>query len=160
MRARIGLAAACWALALMLGGPAVGGAEIGTEIGADILDSKFELFVTDAAESIRFYEVVGFSVVHAKPDGYSTIRSGRTVMALSPVPWWLPLRVVGVLRHPPIGTEIVLYTGRLDDLRERLVAAGHSPSPVVLQPWGDRDFRITDPDGYYVRLSEGAAVPQ
>jgi hypothetical protein len=30
---------------------------------------------------------------------------------------------------------------------------------VVLQAWGDRDFRLTDPDGYYVRMSEGQAVP-
>ena len=126
---------------------------------AQVVDSKFELFVTDAAESIRFYEVLGFSVAHAKPDGYSTLRSGSTVVALSPVPWWLPLRLVGILRRPPIGTEIVFYTARLDRLREELSAAGHSPSPVVLQPWGDRDFRLTDPDGYYLRLSEGAAVP-
>ncbi len=135
----------------MLGGAAAAGAQV--------VDSKFELFVTDAAESIRFYEVVGFSVAHAKPDGYTTLRSGHTVVALSPVPWWLPLRVLGFLRRPPIGTEIVLYSDGVDALREKLVAAGHSPSPVVLQRWGDRDFRITDPDGYYVRLSQGAAVP-
>ena len=63
------------------------------------------------------------------------------------------------LRHPPIGTEIVLYTDRLQELRSSLEAAGYSPGPIRLQPWGDRDFRVTDYEGYYVRISEGTAVP-
>ena len=124
-----------------------------------VTDSKFELFVTDAAESVRFYEVLGFAVAHAKPDGYSTLRSGGTVVALSPVPWWLPLRLAALLRYPPIGTEIVLYTNRLDALHAATLAAGYGPGPIALQSWGDRDFRLTDPDGYYVRMSEGRAVP-
>ncbi len=124
-----------------------------------VIDSKFELFVTDASESVRFYETLGFSLAHAKPDGYSTLRSGNTVVALSPVPGWLPLRLVGFLRRPPIGTEIVLYTDHLEQLRETMVAAGYAPGPIALQSWGDRDFRLTDPDGYYVRMSEGRAVP-
>jgi catechol 2,3-dioxygenase-like lactoylglutathione lyase family enzyme len=129
------------------------------DASASIVDAKFELFVTDVEESIRFYDALGFSIAEAKPDGYSTLRSARTVVALSPVPWWLPLRLAAFLRHPPIGTEIVFYTDRLDPLREELVAAGYSPGPVVLQPWGDRDFRLSDPDGYYVRLSEGRSAP-
>lgn len=124
-----------------------------------VTESKFELFVTDASESVRFYEVLGFSVAHAKADGYSTLRSGSTVVALSPVPWWLPLRLVAFLRHPPIGTEMVLYTDRLEQLREAIIAAGYAPGPIAMQPWGDRDFRISDPDWYYVRMSEGRAVP-
>lgn len=130
-----------------------------TAAAADVVDSKFELFVTDVAESVRFYEKLGFSVAHAKLDGYSTLRSGHTIVALSPVPWWLPLRAAGFLRRPPIGTEIVFYTDRLEQLRAELVAAGYAPGPIALQSWGDLDFRLTDPDGYYVRISEGRAVP-
>jgi len=36
--------------------------------------------------------------------------------------------------------------------------AGYSPGEIVLQAWGDRDFRITDADGYYIRVSEGVAI--
>jgi lactoylglutathione lyase len=152
VRTRIAVICTAWSVALALGGAA-------SAASAPIEDAKFELFVTNVEESIRFYETLGFSLAHAKLDGYSTLRSARTVVALSPVPWWLPLRLVGFLRRPPIGTEIVFYTDRLDPLRAELIAAGYSPSPVVLQAWGDRDFRLTDPDGYYVRMSEGQAVP-
>jgi catechol 2,3-dioxygenase-like lactoylglutathione lyase family enzyme len=143
------MAAIAWAAV----GLAAGGA------GAEVRDATFELFVTDAPESIRCYEALGFSLAQQKPDGNSTMRGADTIIALSPVPWWLPLRVVGLLRRPPIGTELVFYTDELEALRAQLVAAGYDPGPVALQPWGDRDFRLTDPDGYDIRISEGRPLP-
>lgn len=128
--------------------------------GAEIIDSKFELFVSDPAESVAFYALLGFDVVHEQPSGYTTLRSGSTVVALSPLPWWLPVHWFGFLRYPPLGTEIVLYVSDLEESRGALERAGHAPGAIDLQAWGDRDFRTTDPDGYYVRVSEGSAVPQ
>lgn len=151
MRTAINICSILWLVALSV-------ADVRLAAG-QVVESKFELFVTDPGESVRFYEVLGFSLAHAKPDGYSTVRSGGTVVALSPVPWWLPLRLAAILRYPPIGTEIVLYTNRLDQLREEILAAGYTPGSIAVQPWGDRDFRLTDPDGYYIRMSEGRAVP-
>lgn len=57
-----------------------------------IIESKFELFVTDVDESVRFYETLGFLVANRQANGYTTLRSGSTVVALSPLPSWLPLR--------------------------------------------------------------------
>jgi catechol 2,3-dioxygenase-like lactoylglutathione lyase family enzyme len=125
-----------------------------------ILESKFELFVTDVDESVRFYTTLGFAVAHRKGDGYTTLRNGSTVIALSPVPSWLPFRWIPFLRHPPLGTEIVLYSDRLEELRSALDSAGYAPGEIELQAWGDRDFRVTDSEGYYVRVSEGRAVPE
>lgn len=125
-----------------------------------IIDSKFELFVTDVEESLRFYTTLGFTVAHRKEDGYTTLQSGTTVVALCPVPSWLPLRWVPFLRHPPLGTEIVLYSDRLEEVRSALESAGYEPGEIHRQAWGDRDFRITDYEGYYVRVSEGHAIPE
>jgi catechol 2,3-dioxygenase-like lactoylglutathione lyase family enzyme len=125
-----------------------------------IVESKFELFVTNVDESVRFYTTLGFAVAHSKADGYTTLRNGSTVIALSPIPAWLPFRWIPFLRHPPLGTEIVLYSDRLEELRSALVSAGYAPSEIELQAWGDRDFRTTDYEGYYVRVSEGRAVPE
>jgi catechol 2,3-dioxygenase-like lactoylglutathione lyase family enzyme len=125
-----------------------------------IVESKFELFVTDVDESVRFYATLGFAVAHRKADGYTTLRNGSTVVALSPVPSWLPLRWLAFLRQPPLGTEIVLYSDRLEECRSALDSAGYAPSEIVLQSWGDRDFRVRDYEGYYVRVSEGRAIPE
>jgi lactoylglutathione lyase len=125
-----------------------------------VTGSKFELFVTDVEQSIRFYTTLGFVIAHRKPGGYTTLEAGSTVVALSPVSAWLPLRWLGFLRHPPLGTEIVFYSGELERLRSALDAAGYDPGAIVRQPWGDRDFRVSDYDGYYVRVSEGRAVPR
>ncbi len=135
---------------------------LGAELGAapTISESKFELFVTDVEESVHFYTTLGFEIAQQKADGYTTLESGSTVVALSPVPRWLPLRWLGFLRLPPLGTEIVLYSNRLEELRSALEAAGYAPGAITRQPWGDRDFRVTDHDGYYLRVSEGRAVPQ
>jgi lactoylglutathione lyase len=133
-----------------------------SDSGSVVRDSKFELFVGDAAESVVFYRALGFEVVHEKSYGYTTLVSGGTVVALSPVPGWarFPLWLVSWLRYPPLGTEMVLYVHDLGAARNALVEAGYEPGDVVLQVWGDRDFRITDPDGYYIRVTLGHAIPQ
>lgn len=123
------------------------------------LRAKFELFVKDPAESVAFYELLDFEVAHRSDHGYVTMRNGEVVVALSPVPWWAPLRLVSFLRLPPLGTEIVFYAPPLEERRQRLIDAGHEPGEIRLQSWGDRDFRVRDPDGYYVRVSEGRPVP-
>jgi catechol 2,3-dioxygenase-like lactoylglutathione lyase family enzyme len=122
--------------------------------------SKPELFVADAQAALRFYSALGFSVAHAKPDGYTTLRHGDAVLALCPVRRWLPARWLAWLRHPPLGTELVFYTDRLHELRAALLEHGYAPGTVRLQPWGHHDFRLTDPDGHYQRVSEGEAMPR
>lgn len=146
-------------LALLLITLAVGPVAAGEDAPPTIIASKFEFFVSDPHKSAAFYAVLGIAVTHRKASGYTTLQSGSTVIALSPVPWWLPVSWLGFLRYPPIGTEIVLYTTRLEYCRAAFSKAGYSPGEIVLQAWGDRDFRIVDPDGYYIRVSEGVAVP-
>ena len=121
--------------------------------------AKVELFISDPAASIRFYAMLDFEVAHAKPDGYTTLRREDFVLALSPLPSWLPVSWLGFLRSPPLGTELVFYVSDLEERRRRFEDAGFDPGDIVLQSWGDRDFRVDDPDGYYVRVSEGQAIP-
>ncbi|MDJ0785990.1 MAG: hypothetical protein QNK05_04240 [Myxococcota bacterium] len=155
-----------WTLPIVV---AVAAAGIGIALGslgaaaesppAEVVESKFELFVHDADASTAFYRLLGFEVAHRQTHGYTTLRSGSTVVALSPLPEWAPIHWLGFLRNPPLGTEIVFYTSDLEGQRQVLLAAGHFPSAIEKQPWGDRDFRVRDPDGYYVRVTEGTAVP-
>ena len=126
------------------------------------VESKFELATTDPSRDTAFYSKLGFSVVAKTSYGYVTLKSGPVVIALSPV-----ARInsgdtasLSKLRHPPVGVEIVLYTAEnLEEKHARLKSLGLNPTDIRLQAWGVRDFRITDPGGYYIRISEGHAIP-
>ncbi|HWG14232.1 MAG TPA: VOC family protein [Streptosporangiaceae bacterium] len=50
--------------------------------------------------------------------------------------------------------EIVFETPDLEALSERVQRSGHQlAAPLQDRPWGLRDFRIADPDGYYLRVT-------
>ena len=51
------------------------------------------------------------------------------------------------------GVEIVLEVDDLDAVYESCAAAGVVAEGLTDRPWGLRDFRFTDPDGYYVRVT-------
>jgi hypothetical protein len=126
------------------------------------IESKFELATADPSRDAAFYSKIGFRVVAKTSYGYLTLKSGPVVIALSPVTnSSLPdIASLSKVRRPPIGVEIVLYTAEnLEEAHTRLKRLGLNPTDIRLQPWGVRDFRITDPGGYYIRISEGHAIP-
>jgi lactoylglutathione lyase len=133
-----------------------------TSFESRYIESKFELATTDPVRDTAFYEKLGFHAVAKTSYGYVTLQSGPVVIALSPVAKD-ELRDTGSLaddRRPPVGVEIVLYTtANLDKEHAILESLGLKPTPIRLQPWGVRDFRLTDPGGYYIRISEGHALP-
>ena len=52
------------------------------------------------------------------------------------------------------GVEIVLEIPDVDAAAEAAVEAGYRlAEPVRERPWGLRDFRVVDPDGYYLRIT-------
>jgi uncharacterized glyoxalase superfamily protein PhnB len=52
----------------------------------------------------------------------------------------------------------VLEVEDLDALYERVRASGYAiHETLVMRPWGLRDFRLVDPDGYYLRVTEKRA---
>ena len=49
----------------------------------------------------------------------------------------------------PLPDDLYFATGELDAVFERAVAAGADiTSPITVQPWGERSFYCTDPDGH------------
>jgi len=128
-----------------------------------------ELFVEDMDASVGFYQdLLGFRV-ERRDEGYASLRRGSVVFGLGPVAK-LPERGEGpgftrerLGRDKGAGVEIVLELDGLDELR---ALYGHCRERAVisaslkLQPWGLHDFRLADPDGYYLGIAHGDAGAQ
>ncbi|MBB6483004.1 glyoxalase/bleomycin resistance/extradiol dioxygenase family protein [Rhizobium lusitanum] len=117
---------------------------------------RLELFVADVTASIEFYQqALSFQVVGETSKQYTMLSNGEAIIsvnkreALGPDH---PLRAANGER-PGLGVEIVLSVEDLEAAYGAAKTGGHSVSELTLQPWGLRDFRIVDPDGYYIRVT-------
>ncbi|HZA05613.1 MAG TPA: VOC family protein [Propionibacteriaceae bacterium] len=119
---------------------------------------RLEIFTADLDAVVAFYtEVLDFALVRDERTaavGYVALErdSVRIGAAYRPDP------VDPAARHPPTGIELVL---EVDDLRaehDRVVAAGWPiEEPPQDRPWGLTDFRVTDPAGHYLRVTNRSA---
>jgi lactoylglutathione lyase len=118
---------------------------------------RFEIFPSDLDAAVDFYtRVLAFSVTkdqRSGPNAYVSMQRGavRVGAAGRPVP------ADRAARLPPAGVELVLEIDDVVGERDRVVAAGW-PLEEDLQdrPWGLTDFRILDPAGYYLRITDRA----
>jgi lactoylglutathione lyase len=121
---------------------------------------RFELFVADLERSLMFYrDVLEFTVDCARVSSvtrtYIPIVNGPVRLGLG------SLEQLGTDHYfhsespagRGVGVEIVLEVSDLFWYASRAEAAGVMLEPVQLRPWGLTDFRLADPDGYYIRVT-------
>jgi catechol 2,3-dioxygenase-like lactoylglutathione lyase family enzyme len=118
---------------------------------------RLELFVDDLERSIAFYRDVLRFQVEGRQEGYVSMRRGTVVLGLGPkanLPPGHHFSPDALTEHKGAGVEIVLEVEDVDGDDAHVRASGH---PIAIQlgnrPWGRRDFRVVDPDGYYLRLT-------
>ena len=123
---------------------------------------RMELFVADLDRSIAFWTgVLGFAVARQAAD-YASLQRGTVVLGLGPVaklpgrgdgPGFTQQRLAG---DKGAGVEIVLELDTVADviaLHDHCQARGAVVEGLRTRPWGLQDFRVTDPDGYYLRIT-------
>lgn len=116
------------------------------------------LVVTDMKTSQWFYEnVLGFSLLNQYPDGYHSFTKGSVIIALSEqgseAAAFEPAAASRVPRGR--GMELIIEVADLDEEYMRVTnSQWGNVEPKRLQPWDLRDFRVTDPDGYYWCVTE------
>ncbi len=117
---------------------------------------RAEIFPDDLDATVDFYtSVLRFRLTadrRDEPDAYVALERGRVRLgALRAAPQARPDRL------PPTGVELVLEVDDVLAERDRVAGAGW-PIKEDLQdrPWGLTDFRILDPAGYYVRITNRA----
>lgn len=116
-----------------------------------------ELFVSDVERSIAFYEALGFGVLKRWRDWLIMERDGVKLTlqgdshAVAGPHYFTP----HIGRQPRgTGVEIVVQVDDVDALYADALAKGlNVVKPIQDRDWGARDFRVADPDGYFVRFT-------
>jgi uncharacterized glyoxalase superfamily protein PhnB len=104
--------------------------------------------VQDMAGSASFYERAGFAVrVYEPGGGYAFVQlAGESVFDLT---------ATENLDPATNGAGCYMVIDTVDDLHDRFAAAGLPVTDVVDEPWGMREFTLTDPDGNHLRIGHG-----
>jgi predicted enzyme related to lactoylglutathione lyase len=55
---------------------------------------------------------------------------------------------------PGYGVEILIGVSDIEKFHEKVKNFANVVEPLILRPWGLKDFRIEDPFGYYLRMTE------
>ena len=118
---------------------------------------RLELFVNDLPISLDFYSrVLGFEAGERQSDGYTLVTNGNVQLGLnlrSNLPDDHPVQSQ---EHERLGRgiEIVLEIDPIEEFYERVIAQNWPlAGKLQQQAWGLIDFRVYDPDGYYLRFT-------
>lgn len=123
---------------------------------------RFELFVQDVEASVRFYSAtLGLEPPTTwSPEGYVPIGAGAVkigLQLLTNLPAGHQFSPSGLAGPRGVGLEIVVEVDDVDLAYAKAAAnaerCGGRVGPLADQPWGLRDFRLVDSDGYYVRIT-------
>ncbi|AXA39847.1 VOC family protein [Rhizobium leguminosarum] len=117
---------------------------------------SLELFVETPEKSLDFYQrVLGFEVQGSASAEYTMLKNGDAVIAInsrSVLSTDHPLRAE-TSERVGLGIEIVLRVTDVEDAYRTAKDTGWPVSDLAPQPWRMCDFRLVDPDGYYVRVT-------
>jgi len=117
---------------------------------------RLEIFPADLNATVRFYvDLLGFKLVadrRADALPYLALQRDEVRIGAVTVPGGHRSQ-----RQPPTGVEIVIEVDYLHAERDRLRHAGWPiVEDIMRRPWGLQDFRVLDPDGYYLRFTSKA----
>ncbi|MFD2444823.1 VOC family protein [Bacillus sp. CGMCC 1.16607] len=119
---------------------------------------RFELFVDELENSLYFYEhVLGFKKGYMNRE-YAEVFNGSVeigICLMEKLSEDHPLKTKSSDERKGLGVEIVLVVDELASLYQKVIDSGYPISAdLQTQPWKLRDFRLVDPDGYYLRITE------
>jgi catechol 2,3-dioxygenase-like lactoylglutathione lyase family enzyme len=120
-------------------------------------DVLIELHVPDFEKILVFYPLLGFEVAWSEPN-YLVLRRGVSVLCFyggsEEVSEHSYFSKFPKSSPRGYGVEIVLFEEKIESLFEKLKPVVQVVSDLQSRHWGVRDFRIADPFGFYIRVSE------
>jgi catechol 2,3-dioxygenase-like lactoylglutathione lyase family enzyme len=126
------------------------------------MSARLELFVQDMDQTIAFYShILGFEVLRREED-YASLRNGTFILGLGPIAK-LPAESGGYFTRSKLrsdlglGVEIVLEMDDVHAAYAYVQGCGYPiEEPLQKRNWGLTDFRLVDPNRYYLRITSRA----
>ena len=123
---------------------------------------RLELFVQDMDRAIDFYtRILRFTVLRRERH-YASLQNGSFILGLGSIDK-LPFHGDYYFIRPKLssdrgmGVEIVLEVDDVQAAYRYVQSSGYRINePLQKQEWGLTDFRIVDPDGYYLHITSCA----
>ncbi|KAK5198988.1 hypothetical protein LTR96_003640 [Exophiala xenobiotica] len=115
---------------------------------------RIEIFPTNLRRMIDFYcNVLHFKLVKHESN-YAYLKRDSVFIGAIETPSSETLEEKESYRRPNKGIEIVIEVDDLEKERDFIVGKGSTlDADIASQPWGLKDFRLVDPDGYYLRIT-------
>ncbi|MFC4560168.1 VOC family protein [Virgibacillus kekensis] len=122
------------------------------------MNLRMELFVENMERTIEFYsDILNFEVLGEVNHTYTSIRNGSVQIGLGKMenlPDNHPLKVNDRNQQKGLGIEIVIGVDDVHQTYQKVLETGYPiKSEMAERPWGLEDFRLIDPDGYYIRIT-------
>jgi len=119
------------------------------------MNSKVELFAENAKKSAQFYQdFFNFKIVRENGE-YISLQNDNTKLAINAIRSLSKdhyFRPEIKIQRKGLGVEIVFEVERIDEVYA-LFKDYPIESTLKKQSWGKKDFRVKDPDGYYIRVT-------
>ncbi len=120
-------------------------------------DVYIELHVPDFEKAIRFYTRLGFKLQWRTED-YLVMRKNRSVLNFyggsKRVYTHSYFRRFKKSTKRGYGVEIIIPVNRVQAFYQKVRRFAKIVQPLQLKKWGRHDFRIVDPFGFYLRITE------
>lgn len=118
---------------------------------------RFELFTNDPTKSVEFYKnVLSFKVTYSN-DKYFSIKRGSVIIGIgyaSKLREGHNFRPEVISERKGLGVEIVLEVDDIEQEYKKVQASEyHIAEELQKRYWCLTDFRLVDPDGYYLRIT-------
>lgn len=128
------------------------------EVNPTDMTIRLELFTSNMAKTVRFYQdVLGFKPLNSGSLTYQPIQNGQVVLGIGLLES-LGNRHYFNSDHQAnkfgYGVEIVLEVDDIQWIYNKVKRAKvEIESDLKERSWGLKDFRLIDPNGYYIRVT-------
>lgn len=120
-------------------------------------DVFIELHVPDFQKTIDFYKILGFKVLWVN-DEYLVMQRGKSIInfAFGDDRAYTQSYFKNFSKNTKrgYGVELVIFVDNIKEFYKKVKDKVKVVDPLILQRWGRWDFRIEDPFGFYLRVTE------